>query len=65
MKIKELEAELKEKNTYMHHFHTDGAKAGMTTSMAAKQSGAFGFDKVNELDKDPEEMNENNPKDFC
>jgi len=65
MKIKELEAELKEKNTYMHHFQTDKAKAGMTNSFANKQSTAFAFDKVYEMEKDPEEMNANNPKDFC
>ena len=36
MKIKELEAELKEKNTYMSHFLTDKAKTGMSSSIAAK-----------------------------
>lgn len=60
MKIKELEAELKEKNTYIHHFLSDKAKAGVTTSTAAKKSSAFGFDKVYGLDDEepePEKMN--------
>jgi len=64
-KIKELEAQLKEKNTYIHHFQTDNAKAGLTTSFAHKQATNFAFDKVHEMDKDPDEMNANNPKDFC
>ena len=49
----------------MHHFKTENARAGHTDTFASKQATALAFDKVNEMDKDPEEMNANNPKDFC
>jgi hypothetical protein len=56
-----LEKELKEKNTYLGHYHSETARQNLDYSHAAKTSRAFAFDKVNEMDGDPEEMNQNKP----
>jgi hypothetical protein len=49
----------------LHHFTTDNAKAGKTSTMAYKQSSAHHFDKMFEMDAEPEEMNNKKPEEFC
>jgi hypothetical protein len=44
---------------------SDKAKAGKTSSQAHKQSSAHHFDKVFEMDAEPEEMNANKPQEYC
>jgi hypothetical protein len=63
-KIKELEDQLHEKNTYLHHFRTDKAKAEKSQTKASKQSSAFMFDKVFEMDQEPEDMMSSKPEEF-
>ena len=44
------------KNDYIHQFKSDAAKDRHNQTIAHKQSTAFGWDKINEMDVDPESL---------
>ena len=62
-----MENLLKSKNDYMHHYKNEKAQAewGHEGTHVGRTSKAFGFDKINEMDKDPEEMNADRPDNYC